>query len=103
MLAQVGEMRRSGERWQETMRSSDLSVGIYRLAKGADDDQAPHTEDEVYYVLAGRGVLRIGDSEHPVGPGSVAYVPARADHRFHDIVEDLELLVFFAPAEGARA
>jgi mannose-6-phosphate isomerase-like protein (cupin superfamily) len=100
---QAEEMRRAGERWREIMRVSDLSVGVYRLATGADDTQAPHTEDEVYYVLAGRGVLRIGESEHPVGPGSLAYVPARAEHRFHDITGDLELLVFFAPAEGARA
>jgi len=100
---QAEEMRRAGERWREVMRVSDLSVGVYRLAKGADDMQAPHTEDEVYYVLAGRGVLRIGESAHPVGPGSLAYVPARAEHRFHDITADLELLVFFAPAEGARA
>ena len=69
----------------------------------SSDLQTPHTEDEIYYVLSGRAVLRVGDSEHPVGPGSIAYVPARAEHRFHDIVADLELLVVFAPAEGARA
>jgi len=100
---QTEEMRRAGERWREIMRTSDLSVGVYRLAKGADDTQAPHTEDEVYYVLAGCGVLRIGGSDHPVGPGSLAFVPARVEHRFHDITADLELLVFFAPAEGSRA
>jgi mannose-6-phosphate isomerase-like protein (cupin superfamily) len=100
---QIAGMRRSGERWLETMRSSDLSVGVYRLPQGATDEQAPHTEDEIYYVLAGRGILRVGESEHPVGPGSIAYVPARAEHRFHDIAADLELLVFFAPAEGSRA
>jgi mannose-6-phosphate isomerase-like protein (cupin superfamily) len=100
---QIGKMRRAGERWSEVMRSPDLSVGVYRLAKGSDDPQTPHTEDEIYYVLAGRGVLRIGESEHPVGPGSIAYVPARAVHRFHDVDADLELLVFFAPAEGSRA
>lgn len=100
--AVLDAMRRAGERWREVVRVSDLSVGLYRLPKGAEDTQAPHTEDEVYYVVAGRGVLRVGDAEHPVGPGALAYVPARADHRFHDVTEDLELLVFFAPAEGAR-
>lgn len=98
----IGEMLRAGESWREVMRVSDLSVGVYRLAKGADDTQTPHTEDEVYYVLAGRGVLRIGESAHPVGPGSLAFVPARAEHRFQDITADLEMLVFFAPAEGSR-
>ena len=99
----TGEMHRAGERWREVMRVPDLSVGVYRLAKGADDDQTPHAEDEVYYVLAGRGVLQIGASEHPVGPGSLAFVPAKAKHHFQEITADLELLVFFAPAEGSRA
>jgi mannose-6-phosphate isomerase-like protein (cupin superfamily) len=103
LLQAMDEMRRDGERWREVLRASDLSLGVYRLARGATDTQAPHTEDEVYYVLSGRGVLRVDDREHPVGPGSVAYVPARAEHRFHDITEDMELLVVFAPAEGARA
>jgi hypothetical protein len=29
-------------------------------------------------------------------------VPAHEVHRFHDISEDLALLVFFGPAEGSR-
>jgi hypothetical protein len=32
----------------------------------------------------------------------VFFVPAREEHRFHDITEDLAVLVFFAPAEGTR-
>jgi hypothetical protein len=31
------------------------------------------------------------------------FVPAAAEHRFHDITEELTALVFFAPAEGSRA
>jgi hypothetical protein len=31
------------------------------------------------------------------------YVAAGVDHRFHDIAEDLALLVFFAPAEYSRS
>jgi hypothetical protein len=29
----------------------------------------------------------------------VIFVEAEVEHRFHDIEEDLEILVFFAPAE----
>ncbi len=32
-------------------------------------------------------------------PGAVLFVEAGAQHKFVDIEEDLELLVFFAPAE----
>ena len=98
----VQQMRAEGERWREVFRVPDLSLGVYRLARGETDPQTPHAEDEIYYVLSGRAVLRVGDRDHPLGPGEVAFVPARAEHRFHDVAEDLTLLVFFAPAEGSR-
>jgi mannose-6-phosphate isomerase class I len=66
----------SGVHWTEHLRVSDLSVGTYSIAAGADDDQEPHTEDEIYVVTAGRGTLAAGGQTAPVGPGSVIYVPA---------------------------
>jgi hypothetical protein len=35
-----------------------------------------------------------------VQSGSVIFVEAHAEHRFFDVIEDLEVLVFFAPAES---
>jgi mannose-6-phosphate isomerase-like protein (cupin superfamily) len=32
-----------------------------------------------------------------VTPGTALYVPAGEEHRFHDITEDLTVVVFFAP------
>jgi mannose-6-phosphate isomerase-like protein (cupin superfamily) len=77
-----------------------LSIGVYTLPAGGIDDQTPHKEDEVYYVVRGRANFRIGDEDRPVRPGSLLFVTARADHRFHDIEEDLILVVFWAPPEG---
>jgi mannose-6-phosphate isomerase-like protein (cupin superfamily) len=90
-----------GRRYHEFLRVSALSVGLYRLRAGSRDEQQPHAEDEVYYALSGRARLRVGGDDHEVAPGTVAFVGARVDHRFHDITEDLTLLVFFAPAEGS--
>ena len=98
----MSALRGSGERWREVLSVPDLSVGLYRLEKGAEDPQSPHTEDEIYYVLSGRAWLKAGESDREVRAGSIAYVPARLPHKFHDISEDLELLVLFAPAEGSR-
>jgi mannose-6-phosphate isomerase-like protein (cupin superfamily) len=90
----------SGEEWIEFLRVPALSMGVYALAAGADDSQTPHGEDEVYYVVSGRGVLRVEDVDQPVQSGSVVFVAANAQHRFHSITEDLTTLVFFAPAES---
>lgn len=93
----------SGRLYGEFLRVPDLSAGIYVLEAGATDPQAPHTEDELYYVVAGRGIITVGAETRPVVPGSLVFVPATVPHRFHDIVERLELLVLFGPAEGDRA
>jgi mannose-6-phosphate isomerase-like protein (cupin superfamily) len=83
------------------LRSDLLSVGLYLLPAGGTDDQVPHHEDEVYYAVRGRAKLRVGVQDHPVRPGTVLFVPAMADHFFHDISEELILVVFWAPPEGS--
>ena len=45
--------------------------------------------------------LEHDDEVKHVGAGSIIYVEAGRDHRFIDIVEDVEALVIFAPAEGS--
>lgn len=85
----------------EVLRSDLLSVGLYILAAGATDDQTPHDEDEVYYAVRGRATLRVGADDHPVKPGTLLFVPALAVHFFHDISEELILVVFWAPPEGS--
>jgi mannose-6-phosphate isomerase-like protein (cupin superfamily) len=92
-----------GGPWLEFVRSADLSAGIYELAAGAADPQSPHTEDELYHVVRGRAMLRVGDEDRTVGPGSLVFVAAGVPHRFHDIGEDLTILVVFGPAERSRA
>jgi mannose-6-phosphate isomerase-like protein (cupin superfamily) len=100
---EVEAMRRraSGERaYAEFLRVPAMSAGIYRLPAGAADPQRPHGEEELYYVIAGRAVLRVDGDDRPVAPGSIVYVAAGVPHRFHSIAEALEVLVLFAPAES---
>jgi mannose-6-phosphate isomerase-like protein (cupin superfamily) len=87
----------------EFLRQPSLSAGLYVLPARHRDPQTPHTEDEVYVVLRGRGQIALDGQDHPVMPGSIVYVPARIEHRFHSIVEQLQVLVLFAPAEGTRS
>jgi mannose-6-phosphate isomerase-like protein (cupin superfamily) len=93
----------AGRLYEEFLRVPDLSAGLYVLEAGATDPQSPHTEDELYYVVRGRGRVTVGEEAREVGPGSLVFVAARVQHRFHDVVERLELLVVFGPAEGDRA
>jgi len=87
--------------WMEFLRASSLSVGLYHLKAGQSDPQTPHREDEVYYVLSGKGYFRAGQEHQTVGPGTLIFVERSVEHRFYDIAEDLTVLVFFAPPEGS--
>ena len=76
-----------------------MSAGIYVLAAGATDPQKPHHEDELYHVVRGRARMQVGSEHADVSAGSIIFVEAEREHRFYDITEELEVLVFFAPAE----
>ena len=92
----------SGKPYLEFVSVPDLSLGLYVLGAGEPDLQRPHTEDEAYYVISGAGRITVGDEVRDVRAGSIVFVGAGVPHRFHDISEDLTLLVAFGPAEGSR-
>ncbi len=89
------ELVKSGERYRQILNSPGLSTGVYILEAGTEDRQRPHERDEVYYVLSGRALLVSGPDTLEATPGRALFVPARLTHRFVDIQERLELLVFF--------
>lgn len=94
------EQQNAGRSYLEFLRVPTLSVGLYSLPAGGVDPQQPHTEDEVYYVVEGRGYIRVETEDRAVESGTVVFVAANIEHRFYSISEDLKILVFFAPAES---
>ncbi|HZQ94477.1 MAG TPA: cupin domain-containing protein [Candidatus Sulfotelmatobacter sp.] len=90
----------SGKLYREFLRVPAMSAGLYVLPAGRTDPQQPHREDEMYYVMRGRGRFQAGDQDAEVSAGSVLFVAAKVEHRFYDITEELAVLVFFAPAES---
>jgi mannose-6-phosphate isomerase-like protein (cupin superfamily) len=97
----VTQTREPGHRYHEFLRRPSLSAGVFVLPVGGVDTQSPHSEDEVYYVVRGRGKFSQGSDVQPVGPGDILFVPAHEVHRFRDVEEELVLLVVFAPAESS--
>jgi mannose-6-phosphate isomerase-like protein (cupin superfamily) len=89
-----------GERFAELFRHGTLSIEIYAPRGG--DPQSPHTLDEVYAVVQGRGQFRNGADRHPFGPGDVLFVAAGVEHRFEDFTDDLVVWVIFYGPEGGE-
>ena len=99
----VAQLEESGRPYLPFLTVPTLRTGLYALPAGGVDRQQPHGKDEVYYVIKGRSEMTIDDDEYTVGPGDVIFVAAQAKHRFHDIGEDLHLLVFFSEAAPEAA
>jgi mannose-6-phosphate isomerase-like protein (cupin superfamily) len=88
--------------FDEFFFGQELSLTLARWLAGEVDTQTPHTEDEVYYVVSGRARITVAGETEDVTAGSIVFVAAGVEHRFHDIEEDLLTLVFWAPPRHSR-
>jgi mannose-6-phosphate isomerase-like protein (cupin superfamily) len=63
--------------------------------------QTPHPQDEIYFIVRGRGVLTHDGRRDPFNSGDLLFVAARTEHQFEDISEDLAVWrVFYGPDGG---
>jgi mannose-6-phosphate isomerase-like protein (cupin superfamily) len=84
-----------GKGGYEVVHSSPgLEIGVYVLVAPEPDRQAPHEDDEVYFVLEGRGTLEVEGERVELREGHAVFVPAGAEHRFVGY-EQLSVLVLF--------
>jgi len=94
----IGEVQRrlaaTSGGYEIVHRSPGLELGVYVLAAPEPDTQQPHSDDEVYVVLEGRGTLEVEGESFPVGEGDAVFVEAGAEHRFTGY-ESLGVLVIF--------
>jgi mannose-6-phosphate isomerase-like protein (cupin superfamily) len=95
----VARLDTSGHDFAEFFRapSGTLSMTIAFWPAGGEDPQEPHAEDEVYYVASGRGRIKVAEDDREVLAGSVVYVAAGVEHRFHSIEDDMQVVVFWSP------
>lgn len=92
---------RNGREFVELFRHGSLVVEVYR-PDGADR-QTPHSRDELYVVISGRGSFVMEDARARFGPGDVFFVPAGATHRFEDFTDDFATWVFSTARRAVNA
>src|SRR5687767_763340 len=83
--------------------SADVTGGSFTVFEENDPVDTPlhvHThEDELFYVLEGEHVFRVGDREHRAGPGGVVFAPRGVPHSQRRVVPRTgRLLVLTSPA-----
>lgn len=95
---------------QESVGSKHLVVNHFSLKPGKQTEPGSHPEpyDELYFVLHGCAVLRLGDPPEvfEIQPATVAFIPAGTVHALDNVgTEDLEILTVMPHqlVEGANS
>jgi mannose-6-phosphate isomerase-like protein (cupin superfamily) len=89
-----------GKRFHYPIRHGTMRVGVY--APVGHDPQQPHTQDELYIVIRGRGTFVKDTDRRPFGPGDVIFVEAGVPHRFEDFTPEFATWVVFWGPEGGE-
>ena len=77
------------------LRNNSFEAGVLKLNQGQKDIQGPHLEDELYFVIEGKGYINISEENHQIGKGSFIFVPSKTNHYFHGNKEPLVVLYVF--------
>ena len=81
-------------------RSQGLTLGVASLPPGGALREHRHTQEEVYLVLDGSGLVRVGAEELAVEAGSAVFVPGDALHSCENTgMSDLRVAYVF-PADS---
>ena len=77
------------------LHNNSFEVGVLRLNPGQKDTQGPHSEDELYIVIEGKGYINIVGENYEIRKGSCIFVPSKTKHYFHGNKERLIVLYVF--------
>jgi len=85
--------------------ADDMCAGLWSLHPGEECDPDIHPDaSEIYYVVRGNGILRLGDEEYPVRKGMAVYIPMGVEHQTRNTgTDDLCYFWAFAPPPSGRS
>ena len=89
----------AGEHVAMVLRRGPLDVALSLPLRPRH--QTPHAQDEIYFIIRGRGVLIHDSKRDPFESGDILFVAAGTEHQFEDTTDDLALWrVFYGPDGG---
>jgi mannose-6-phosphate isomerase-like protein (cupin superfamily) len=89
----------AGERAVMALQRGPLDVALSLPLRPSH--QTPHAQDEIYFIIRGRGVLIHDSKRDPFESGDILFVAAGTEHQFEDTTDDLALWrVFYGPHGG---
>jgi mannose-6-phosphate isomerase-like protein (cupin superfamily) len=79
----------------DILQNNSFEVGVLRLNPGEKDTKGPHSADELYVVIEGKGYINIVEENYEIRKGSCIFVPSKTKHFFHENKEKIVVLYIF--------
>ncbi len=89
----IAELEAEDEQFAEVLSTESVTVEIGQYPTSSPKN--PHTEDEIYYIISGSGMIRVGDETYDVGAGDVVFVEQGLEHDFFNVDEEITALTIF--------
>lgn len=83
-----------------TVDDNVSSLGYSVFTPGTETDHLSHAVEELAFVVAGRGELRLNDTTVALPPGSAVFIPARVWHTVVNSGDEDFVMVFTFPDRG---
>ena len=101
-LADVTPIDLPGGSWSRVLLTggrvgSGTALGVSSFAPGTSTAMLSHETEELAFVVAGRGELRLDDEVVPYGPQSALYIPAGVWHAVVNTGDEPVSMVFAFP------
>lgn len=97
--AQAGIPGAAGEHSVRVWQRGSLDVAVSLPVTPAE--QTPHTQDEIYIIVRGQGVLFHDGRRDSFESGDILFVAAGTEHRIEEFTKDMALWrVFYGPRGG---
>ncbi|MBI5579751.1 MAG: cupin domain-containing protein [Deltaproteobacteria bacterium] len=100
----VKEIQLPGRQWKKLIGPEEsgchnMIMGLVSFPPGSDPGQHQHErEEEIIYVVSGRGETKVGDEIYPLEPGVAVFTEPGVPHGVKTIgSEPLVLISVFSP------
>jgi mannose-6-phosphate isomerase-like protein (cupin superfamily) len=83
----------------EDATETDLTVTWVEVEPGAAQNRHSHDPEQVYVLVAGAGVICVGDDRREVEAGDLVHIPSKAEHAIENTGDEpLEYVSAATPA-----
>jgi len=94
------------EKWPEGVWDVEAlkhgTMSLILFAPQGNDYQTPHSQDELYFVIEGTGVLEVEGKEIPFDQGDALFVKAGENHRFSEFSKGIKMWAVFWGDKGGE-